>query len=85
MSDARNRVVEDLRGFFADQFLEGDASGLEPTTNLLEAGLVNSQVVVKLTTFIIDKYGMRIPFKHLTPDNLKNLQTIADLVLRLRA
>ena len=85
MSDARADIIAALKGFFAKEFLDGDEGGLDAQTNLLEAGLVNSQVMVKLTGFIVDQWGMRVPFKHLTPDNLKSLQTIADLILKLRA
>ncbi len=83
MSDLAS-TIEALKGFFAKELLDGDASGLDEGTNLLEAGLINSQALVKLTTFIIDTWAIRIPFKHLTPVNMKNLHTIAELIARLR-
>lgn len=78
-------TIDELKSFFVRELLDGDAGGLDASTNLLEAGLVNSQAVVKLTQFIIDRWGVRIPFKHLTPENLKNIGTIAELVGRMRA
>jgi len=83
MSD-RDTDIDALKSFFVKEFLDGDEKGLDASTNLVSAGLINSQAIVKLTTFIIERWGVRIPFKQMTPQNLSSLGAIADLVARVR-
>jgi acyl carrier protein len=87
MSDANNQASDvhaAVRTFVVSELLDGDGGGLADDTNLLDAGLINSQALVKLTGFIQSRYGVRVPFKQLTPENLKSIAAIAALIGRVK-
>ncbi len=74
-----------LTEFVARELLDGEDIGLDENTPLLEYGLIDSLSLVSLTEFIAERFGVVIPAKEQTPQNLKNLASISGLVARLGA
>lgn len=74
-----------LTEFVARELLDGEDIGLDASTPLLEYGLIDSLSLVSLTEFVAERFGVVIPAKEQTPQNLKNLASISALVARLGA
>jgi D-alanine--poly(phosphoribitol) ligase subunit 2 len=54
-----------------------------PDANLLDAGLVDSIGLVELIIQLEDRFGMALPMESLELDDLRSINTIADLITRL--
>jgi D-alanine--poly(phosphoribitol) ligase subunit 2 len=54
-----------------------------PDANLLETGLVDSIGLVELILHLEDRFGMALPMDSLELDDLRSINTIADLITRL--
>jgi methoxymalonate biosynthesis acyl carrier protein len=54
-----------------------------PDTNLLEAGLVDSIGLVELILQLEDRFGIGLPMESLELDDLRSINTIADLITRV--
>jgi acyl carrier protein len=78
-------ITEALKGFISKEMLEGQDVGLSPSTPLLEWGVINSMSLAMLVSFIKERFGVQIPQNELKPANLKTIQMIADLVVRIGA
>jgi medium-chain acyl-[acyl-carrier-protein] hydrolase len=76
-------VLAGLREYVADEVLEGRSEGLEPTTPLLEWGVINSMEIVRLIAFIKTAFAVDVPSEMIMAENFKDLQAITALVLKL--
>ena len=65
--------------------IDGDEASvvLSPDANLLESGLVDSIGLVELILRLEDHFGMELPMESLEFDDLRSINTIADLITRL--
>lgn len=77
-------VIEELKEFVIQTFLDGQGDGLDATTPLLEWGVIDSIALVSLLNFIKERFHVQVPNAELKPANVTNLRAIAALVLRLR-
>lgn len=77
------RILEILRDYIAKDVLDGKDIGLEPSTPLLEWGVINSLEIVKLVTFISREFGVSVPGDKVTATYFKDLQALAGLVAEL--
>jgi medium-chain acyl-[acyl-carrier-protein] hydrolase len=80
----RNQLLDDLTRYVAEELLEGDAEDLEPSTPLLELGVLNSLETSRMMGFIQKKYGITVPAEAMKVENLQSLSAITDLVYGLR-
>ena len=76
-------VLAGLQEYIADEVLEGRTEGLEPTTPLLEWGVINSMEIVRLIGFIKTAFAVDVPSEMVMADNFKDLHAITALVLKL--
>ena len=76
-------MLSDLTRYVGEQVLRGQQAGLEPTSPLLEWGVLNSLEIIRLLKYIEDSFGIVVPPREVTGDNLKDLRSIATLVTRL--
>ena len=72
-----------LSKYIANDVLDGKDIGLEPSTPLLEWGVLNSLEIVKLVTFMSREFGVSVPGDKVTATYFKDLQALADLVVEL--
>jgi acyl carrier protein len=79
-----SEVKTSLKSLVVDQLVEGTGEGITDSTPLLELGLINSLSIMMVVGFIQEKFGVTVPSEHLTPENLKSIQSISEMVLRLR-
>ena len=74
-------VVSSLKAYLVEEVLEGDASEFDETTPLLELGLLDSFSIVGILSFIESEFGIEIPLETLVIERLKDVNTLADLVI----
>ena len=76
-------VLTTLTEYISREVLDGQADDLEPTTPLLEWGVLNSMEMTRLLVFVRDTFHVQVPADRVVASNFKNLATIADLVVQL--
>ena len=77
---------EDLLGFIREEVgAAGGADALDENEPLIDRGLIDSIALLKITTFIEERTGLRIPDDDVTPENFQSVADMDRLVTRLRA
>jgi acyl carrier protein len=79
----REEVLAALTDFLETEILQSADSGLEPTSPLLEWGILNSLSLARLVAFIHERFGSYVPPVQIVGSNFKNLDAITNLVLEL--
>ena len=79
-----SEILQGVRDFITERFLDGDGAGLTETTALLQTGIVDSLGMLKLIEFLRDHFQVKLPEEEIRPENFANLQTIVGLVGRFR-
>lgn len=77
----KQQVVSSLKAFVETDLLHGDAKDLDEKTPLLELRLLDSFSIVSLLSYIESNFGVSVPIESLEIDRLKDIDTIADLVM----
>ena len=70
-------VLETVKDYVVENFLFGDDSRIDPETDFLENGILDSTGVLELVGFLEEKYGIRVEDDELVPDNLNSLEKIS--------
>ena len=70
-------VLETVKAYVVENFLFGDDSRIDPETDFLENGILDSTGVLELVGFLEEKYGIRVEDDELVPDNLNSLEKIS--------
>lgn len=78
-------VIKSLKAFVATELLEGDDGDLDEKTPLLELKLLDSFSIINLLSFFESEFGVEIPIESLSINRLKDLDTMADLVIESKA
>jgi acyl carrier protein len=77
---------EDLLTFVRDEIVaDGSGASIDENEPLIERGLIDSIALLKITTYIEERTGLRVPDDEVTPDNFQSVADIDQLVARLRA
>ncbi|MCB9557496.1 MAG: acyl carrier protein [Deltaproteobacteria bacterium] len=80
----QNAIYRDLREFIVRECLEGEGSGLDADTPLLEWGVLNSITMHMLNNHIAERFSVEVPFDKRTPQNFATLRQITTLVESLQ-
>jgi acyl carrier protein len=66
-----------VRDFLATNFPLGeDARGIDGSSPLLEAGILDSTGVLELVDFLEDRFGITISDDELVPENLNSIDNV---------
>jgi acyl carrier protein len=79
----RDRIETALHDFVAQELLDGDASELTPSTNLLALGIIDSLSMVSLRVFMERSFNVRVP-DGIQPEDFSTLAAMATMVERLQ-
>jgi acyl carrier protein len=82
MSNA-DAYVQPLHTFVVQEFLEGQGEDLDRDSPLLELGIIDSFSLAELVSWCDERFGIRIPERELTPENLASINALAQLLDRL--
>ena len=69
-----------VRNFVVENFLFGNANGLDDDTSFLEAGILDSTGVMEVVAFLEQQFGVRVDDDELTPENLDSISSIGAFV-----
>jgi acyl carrier protein len=78
MTDIRN----DVRRFLQND-MSCDLTGVEDSTSLLEAGVLDSLGFMRLVAFLQEHFGLVVTDDDLVPENLESVDAITAFVRRL--
>jgi acyl carrier protein len=77
-----DKYIEPIRDYIVSHHLDGQ-SDLETKTPLLEWGVIDSFALTDVLAFIEDEFDVAVPPEEITPENLRDLESIAALLSRL--
>jgi acyl carrier protein len=76
--------IEPIRDYIVCNHLDGEP-GLDRRTPLLEWGVIDSFALTDVLAFVEDEFELVVPPSDMTPENLRDLETIGTLLARLDA
>ena len=79
-----DHFIEPIRDYIVEHHLDGQAD-LDRRTPLLEWGVIDSVALTDVLAFVEDEFDVAVPAEELTPENLRDLETIGTLLCRLEA
>jgi len=71
-----------VKNFVVENFLFGNANGLEDDTSFLEAGILDSTGVLEVVGFLEEQFGIKVDDEELIPENLDSIKGIGEFVTR---
>lgn len=83
MSVQSMNLQQALTEYIVREFLDGDGSQFDATTPLLEWGIIDSLSIVKLLTFVEERFGVVVPPETVTAENLETLGAFVKLIVGL--
>jgi medium-chain acyl-[acyl-carrier-protein] hydrolase len=79
----RADILAGLHDYIAGEVLEGEDVGLEPSTPLLQLGVLNSMEMMRLVAHIEESYGVTVPMGKIQADTFQDLNAITCMVAEL--
>ncbi len=73
MSDIKSKIKE----FIIDNFLFGDADGLNDETSFLDEGIIDSTGILELVNFLEEEFSIAVDDEELIPENLDSIKNVA--------
>ena len=65
-----------IREFIIENFLFGEANGLEEETSFLENGIIDSTGILELVTYLEETFGIEVEDEELVPENLDSIANV---------
>lgn len=72
-----SEIKEKIRNFIVENFLFGDATGLDDGLSFLDEGIIDSTGVLELVTFLEENFGIKVNDDELIPENLDSINNTA--------
>jgi acyl carrier protein len=72
MSELKTKIKD----FIIENFLFGNANGLQDDTSFLEEGIIDSTGVLELVTFLEEDFGIQVDDEELIPENLDSINNV---------
>jgi len=79
-----DQFIEPIRDYIVRHHLDGQAD-LDRHTPLLEWGVIDSFALTEVLAFVEDEFELAVPVAEMTPENLRDLESIGALLVRLEA
>lgn len=67
---------EKIKDFIIENFLFGNADGLQDDTSFLEEGIIDSTGVLELVTFLEEEFNIKVEDEELIPENLDSINHV---------
>ncbi len=65
-----------IKSFIVDNFLFGNANGLNDDTSFLEEGIIDSTGVLELINYLEEEFSITVDDEELIPENLDSIDNI---------
>lgn len=82
MSQSAEAIQEAITRYLVDTLLDGDGRGLEPDTDVVEGGLLDSFAIVQFVSFLEETYEVEIPRDQITASSFQSIRSVTALVER---
>lgn len=69
-----------LKEYIREELMNGSSSELDETENLLAAGIIDSLGILRLVSFVEEKFGIEVPDEDVTIDNFQSVKSMSDYV-----
>jgi acyl carrier protein len=74
-------VSEELGKFILSELaVDHDKQSIEPDEDLITQGIVDSMGIIKLVTFMEEKFGITISDADMVPENFHNIESLTRFV-----
>jgi acyl carrier protein len=74
-------VMEELEKFVVNELaVEQDKKSITPDEDLLMQGVIDSMGVLKLSSFIEEKFGIKVTDIDMVPENFQNLEKLTEFI-----
>lgn len=78
-------VLDILKNFIENDVLQQSGTVIEPTTPLLEWGILTSLTTMRVVAFIRKRFGVFVPPERIVGANFANLNALTRMVTELRS
>ena len=69
-------IQQTVKKFLTEELSYGLADGCGPDTDLIEQGVIDSMSLLRLVTFLEERYQLRVKDEDLVPENFRTLAAI---------
>lgn len=69
-----------LKDYIREELMNGANGDLDESENLLAAGIIDSLGILRLVSFVEEKFGIEVPDEDVTIDNFQSVKSMADYV-----
>jgi acyl carrier protein len=79
----QDSLRKEIREFIVETFLFGDESEkFEDNDSFMQKGIIDSTGVLELTSFLEEKYGVKVEDEELIPANLDSIDNLIGFISR---
>ncbi|MCA9900323.1 MAG: acyl carrier protein [Ardenticatenaceae bacterium] len=69
-----------LKEYIREELMNGSNSELDESENLLAAGIIDSLGILRLVSFVEERFGIEVPDEDVTIDNFQSVKSMSDYV-----
>lgn len=69
-----------LKEYIREELMNGSSNDLDESENLLAAGIIDSLGILRLVSFVEEKFGIEVPDEDVTIDNFQSVKSMSDYV-----
>ena len=69
-----------LKEYIREELMNGSGTELDESENLLAAGIIDSLGILRLVSFVEEKFGIEVPDEDVTIDNFQSVKSMSDYV-----
>lgn len=69
-----------LKDYIREELMNGANGDLDESENLLAAGIIDSLGILRLVSFVEEKFGIEVPDEDVTIDNFQSVKSMTDYV-----
>ena len=80
--DVIGERAKQIRAYLVENFLLGQADGLDDASSLLDSGIIDSTGVLEVVAFLEETFGVKVDEEDLVAANLDTVLDLARFVAR---
>ncbi len=69
-----------LKEYIREELMNCSSNELDEAENLLAAGIIDSLGILRLVSFVEEKFGIEVPDEDVTIDNFQSVKSMSDYV-----
>jgi len=67
-----------VKEYIREELMNGSDANLDESENLLAAGIIDSLGILRLVSFVEERFGVEIPDEDVTIENFQSVKAISD-------